>query len=190
MRFGSLFNGKSFQSFQSSLAGARGGQVVAVLVLGPKPQPLLVLLLWFFGSVLSRATWEETRNRRPNVSHLVGRRTFVRVPRSGRRRDAGGVLIEKPNLPQLGGPIPEKGEQRVTTYYRCFILEELHRQALPFLNLTDLASLERGCWQGNHATISICGFFSTDFLQQSKGCTLRLQSRTLQRNVFYCTCAC
>lgn len=33
--------------------------MVAVLVLGPKPQPLLVLLLWFFGSVLSRATWEE-----------------------------------------------------------------------------------------------------------------------------------
>lgn len=30
--------------------------MVAVLVLGPKPQPLLVLLLWFFGSVLSRAT--------------------------------------------------------------------------------------------------------------------------------------
>lgn len=44
--------------FQSSLAGARGGQVVAVLVLSPKPQPLLVLLLWFFRSVLSRATWE------------------------------------------------------------------------------------------------------------------------------------
>lgn len=44
--------------FQSSLAGARGGQVVAVLVLCPKPQPLLVLLLWFFRSVLSRATWE------------------------------------------------------------------------------------------------------------------------------------
>lgn len=39
-------------SFQSSLAGARRGQVVTVLVLGPKPQPLLVLLLWFFGSVL------------------------------------------------------------------------------------------------------------------------------------------
>lgn len=48
-----------FELIQSSLAGARGGQVVAVLVLGPKPQPLLVLLLWFFGSVLSRATWEE-----------------------------------------------------------------------------------------------------------------------------------
>lgn len=38
--------------FQSSLAGARRCQVVAVLILGPKPQPLLVLLLWFFGSVL------------------------------------------------------------------------------------------------------------------------------------------
>lgn len=38
--------------FQSLLAGARRGQVVAVLVLGPKPQPLLVLLLWLFGSVL------------------------------------------------------------------------------------------------------------------------------------------
>lgn len=54
MRFGSLFSGKSFfKLLQSSLAGARGGQVVAVLVLGPKPQPLLVLLLWFFGSVFS-----------------------------------------------------------------------------------------------------------------------------------------
>lgn len=40
------------RGFRSSLAGARGGQVVAVLVLGPKPQPLLVLLLWFFGSLL------------------------------------------------------------------------------------------------------------------------------------------
>lgn len=48
-----------FKLFQSSLAGARRGQVVAVLVLGPKPQPLLVLLLWFFGSVLSRATWDQ-----------------------------------------------------------------------------------------------------------------------------------
>lgn len=38
--------------FQSSLAGARRCQVVAVLILGPKPQPLLVLLFWFFGSVL------------------------------------------------------------------------------------------------------------------------------------------
>lgn len=33
--------------------------MVAVLVLGPKPQPLLVLLLWFFGSVFSRATWDK-----------------------------------------------------------------------------------------------------------------------------------
>lgn len=30
--------------------------MVAVLVLGPKPQPLLVLLLWFFGPVLPRAS--------------------------------------------------------------------------------------------------------------------------------------
>lgn len=44
----SVFTGR----LQSLLAGARRGQVVTVLVLGPKPQPLLVLLLWLFGSVL------------------------------------------------------------------------------------------------------------------------------------------
>lgn len=42
------FNGRSV----GLLAGASGSQVVTVLVLGPKPQPLLVLLLWFFGSLL------------------------------------------------------------------------------------------------------------------------------------------
>lgn len=45
--------------------------MVAVLVLGPKPQPLLVLLLWFFGSVLSRATWDEGEMGDKKVSPLV-----------------------------------------------------------------------------------------------------------------------
>lgn len=50
--------------FQSSLAGARRGQVVTVLVLGPKPQPLLVLFLWFFGSVLPWASWNQQKKKR------------------------------------------------------------------------------------------------------------------------------
>lgn len=66
-----------------------------------------------------------------------------------------------------------------------FYCEELHRQALPFLNLTDLASLEGGCWQHHDATISICGFLSTDFSQQSKGCTQGLQPGAVERNGFY-----
>lgn len=46
----SVFTG----SFLSLLAGERRGQVVSVLILGPKPQPLLILILfWLFGSVLS-----------------------------------------------------------------------------------------------------------------------------------------
>lgn len=180
-----------FVLFQSSLAGARGGQVVAVLVLGPKPQPLLVLLLWFFGSVLSRATWEEGEtgdetlalSRSSAAANICSgysvRQTFKT------RSNAGSVLIEKLNLPELRGPTQEKRRPVCHYLLEMFYREELHRQALPFLNLTDLASLERGCWQHHGATISICGFFSTDFLQQSKGCTQGLQSRTVERNGLY-----
>lgn len=57
--------------FRSSLAGASRGQVVAVLVLGPKPQPLLVLLLWFFGPLLPRATWDKRENKREMVLKSV-----------------------------------------------------------------------------------------------------------------------
>lgn len=47
-----FFSSMGSQQVCSSLTATCRGQMVAVLVLGPKPQPLFVLLLWLFGSVL------------------------------------------------------------------------------------------------------------------------------------------
>lgn len=47
-----FFSSMGSRQVRSSLTTTCRGQMVAVLVLGPKPQPLFVLLLWLFGSVL------------------------------------------------------------------------------------------------------------------------------------------
>lgn len=124
MRFGSLFNGKSFfEPFQSSLAGARRGQVVAVLVLGPKPQPLLVLLLWFFGSVLSRATWEEGETgdetlallRRSATASICSGCSFRQTFKT-RAYTLAASLSRNSTSWSSAGQHKKKGEQCVSSY--------------------------------------------------------------------------
>lgn len=143
--------------------------MVAVLVLGPKPQPLLVLLLWFFGSVLSRATWDEGEMGDETLAlwcSSAAANICSGYPTFKTRTNASSVPIEKLHLLELD---IRKKENIVCRYLLdLFYHEELHRQALPLLNLSDLASLERGCWQDCDATISICGFFSTDFCSKAK----------------------
>lgn len=57
-----FFSSMGSRQVRSSLTATCRGQMVAVLVLGPKPQPLFVLLLWLFGSVLPRATCKERKH--------------------------------------------------------------------------------------------------------------------------------
>lgn len=92
--------------------------MVAVLVLGPKPQPLLVLLLWFFGSVLPRATWDREETGEETLAHVSSAAANICLgsPTLKRARKASSVLFEEINLAELNGPTSGKRGQCVITY--------------------------------------------------------------------------